>query len=124
MLEFTETIFGFTLSTAQDSFLDVCKSGADKTDCKKWQLTAQQWRRCISVALYHAGVDMAFDTVNNDTCETNTGAHRQAMTQNEACYIFGLTVTDNEINFMGELCKSHGYTSHDRPPSIELNRYE
>ena len=85
----------------------VCKVTPDKAECKQWNLTPKQWRQCVMALLNDAGVDMCFESLDNDTGPANTVAHRQAMTKDEAHYIFGITITDNEASFMQELCKSN-----------------
>jgi len=85
----------------------VSKVTPDKAECKQWNLTPKQWRQCVMALLNDAGVDMCFESLDNDTGPANTVAHRQAMTKDEAHYIFGITITDNEASFMQELCKSN-----------------
>lgn len=87
-------------------FACVCAVTPDKAELKQWHLTQKQWRQCVMAALFDAGSDMCFETMDDDTGAANTGSHRKAITSDEAFYIFGITITDSEASFMGELCKS------------------
>ena len=57
-------------------------------------------------ALFDAGSDMCFETMDDDTEAANTGSHRKAITRDEAFYIFGINITDSELAFMTELYKN------------------
>lgn len=119
MLEFIKPIFGLDFTkeqkafycdnnkTMSELFACVCQIKPDKAELNQWHLTPKQWRQSLMAALFDAESDMCWETMDNDTWPENRGSHRQPMTRDEAFYIFGITITDNEASFMQELCKSN-----------------